>query len=176
MVGTVLLTDEQWAKIDKIPGWLTRNEADLLYELCQSPWCEIGCWRGRSASVLALKGAGWAVDHFENEAKEEFLAFTKELDITLLASDFRDAANVVGEVRLLHLDADHSYQATKSAFNLYAPKLARGGFLVIHDAWPANPHREPDWPGTHKFVLELMMDPAWVCIGGADRSAAFRKP
>lgn len=181
MVVTVRLTDSEWAEIDRIPGWLSKDEADLLYELCQSPWCEVGSWVGRSVNVLAKKGPGWAVEWFKGNpesfpiSRVEFLGNTQGLDFTLVDGDFRKAADRVGELRFLHLDADHSYEGTKKAFDLYSPKLARGCFLVLHDVWPEEHLKELPYPGVYRFATELMQSKDWLCVGGVGRSAAFRK-
>lgn len=179
MVVTICLKDDEWVEVNKIPGWLNRQEADLLYELCESPWCEIGCFHGKSLNVLAKKGHGWAIDPLKDPElgsfEPEFFHHTKDLDFTFVHKDFRDAVDDVGEIRFLHLDADHSYEATKEAFDLYAPKLSPGRFLVMHDAWPENPWLGHFWPGVYRLTAELMADEGWICVGGAGRSAAFRK-
>ena len=183
MVVTVCLSDEDWQKVDRIPGWLSRQEADLLYELCQPPWCEVGSWLGRSLNVLEKKGHGYAVESFQarpelshpDNTRENFRRYTEKANFTLLDGDFRDMAEQVPEIAFLHLDADHSYQGTKEAFDLYAPKLRKGCFLVLHDVFTENPKLGHAWPGVYRFASELMADPGWICVGGAGRSAAFRK-
>ena len=181
----VRLTDELWQRADSIQGWLSYAEALLLAEYVRSPWCEIGCWKGRSAVILAQSGPGFCVDWFHGmpEHVEEFSTepvFRESvagLPVTVIAKKFEDAVDDVPEgLRFLHLDADHSYYGTRRAFELYAPKLEPGGFLVVHDAWWQTGAQQPSaWPDVTIFAHELLGDPEWDHVEDAERSAVFRK-
>jgi cephalosporin hydroxylase len=58
-----------------------------------------------------------------------------------LRSDSHDQATVeelrsrLGEreIDLLMIDGDHSFEGVKADFELYAPLVARGGFVAFHD-------------------------------------------
>ena len=167
-----------WARANAISGWLTRREGDLLYSLCRSPWCELGSWAGRSAVILAARGPGTCVDWFREGNQPSHLEDNVPSTCTILHSDFRDAADLVEPgLRFLHLDADHSYAATKEAWDLYMPKLEPGGHVVIHDAWVYGTVHNP-WPECTMFVEELMADQEGngiLHVYDVERSAAFRK-
>lgn len=173
MAGAVL-TDELWDRIDEIPGWLERDEAEFLLALCKSPWLEIGAHRGRSTRVLALTGPGTSIDNFDGppdepgEWMDEFVANTADLNCSLIVSDFRECHRQVGEIAFLYLDADHSYEATKRAYSLYEPKVVPGGVIALHDAvggW---------WEGVERFYWDLRKSDL-AHVGNVGRVAAFRK-
>jgi len=48
------------------------------------------------------------------------------------------------EIDLLYLDGDHSYSGVKSDYERYAPLVAKGGIIGIHDIWQVpNPEALP---------------------------------
>jgi hypothetical protein len=138
---------------------------------------------GRSALVMADKGHGWAVDWFKGSTEHgefvdtlpEFTANTAGSDVTVVVKRFEDAVYDVGTINTLHLDAEHSYQATREALSLYSPKLNKGGLLLLHDAWPNDVFSDPPWPGVYKLATELMSSRRWMYVGGVRSYAAFRK-
>lgn len=184
------LTDEQWAVADGIDGWYFRAEADLLWRLCDGLWCEVGCWRGKSTVVLAQSGyKGYAIDWFkgspEHQGKppntlEDFKRYVAPFpNVTILDYRFEDCADQVPDgLRLLHLDADHSYAATRAAWELYAHKVEVSGHVVLHDAWSPSGGRRIEgapWPGTCQFALEMEQHPEWELVESVERCAAFRR-
>ena len=178
MAAAVRLTfPDAWEKAERIQGWLGRGEAKLLYDLCDGPWCEIGSWKGRSTTVLANTGyRGYAVDHFKGspehpESTDTYEEFVWNVggyrNVTVLPFKFRAAAPFVPDgLRLLFLDADHSYEQTKLAFDLYESKLAPFGHVVFHDA------RGDGWPGVERVVAEM----PWAHAATVEQSIAFQKP
>lgn len=187
MVELVRVADHLWRRADAIPGWFSREEADLVYTLCESPWCEVGCYQGRSTVILASTGPGTVVDHFEGTASHpeewgknnyrEFLVNTWGFPVRVLKGPFAQVSEKVKDnLRFLHLDADHSYEATKLAFDLYAPKLVKGGHLALHDAWGEDGSKmDTAWPGSMQFAKDLIANPRWEHVGDARRLAAFKK-
>ena len=163
-----------------IPGWFSQEEADLYLEYLDGEWCEVGCWRGRSAVLLASSGYhGTVVDWFQgspqhdlendNETVEADLRRNLSgLDVDIISGDLREVSHKVGKVQFLHLDADHWGDMTEVAFDLYSPKILTGGILALHDAYG-------NWRDTVSFVNGLMGRPGWVFLGKADRAAVFRK-
>jgi len=57
------------------------------------------------------------------------------------------------EYDYIHLDGDHSYTGVKSDFNLFWPRLKKGGFLALHDI--ASPDKDGNVYGTRDFWAEL---------------------
>jgi hypothetical protein len=175
------LTEYQWGQAERIQGWLGKEEAAFLFELCQGPWCEVGCWKGRSTVVLAqTHHPGWAVDHFHGtegehpegtDTRAEFMAnIGPYTNVTVLPYKFRGASAMVPEdLNLVFLDADHSYEGTFQAFQLYAPKVERGGHVALHDA------KGGGHPGVEEFVAELRGNQAWQELPAVEHTIAFKK-
>lgn len=63
--------------------------------------------------------------------------------IHLIESDSKSAASHLeswlgtDEIDLLFIDGDHSIDGCKSDFDLYAPRVAVGGYIIFHDIFPA---------------------------------------
>jgi hypothetical protein len=176
------LTEYQWAQAERIQGWLGKEEARFLFELCQGPWCEVGCWKGRSTVVLAqTHHPGWAVDSFEGSpapdptadggTKPEFMEnIGPYTNVTVLPYKYRGASAMVpDDLSLVFLDADHSYEATREAFLLYSPKVEQGGHVAFHDA------KGDGWPGVEEFVGELRANQAWRELPAVELTVAFQK-
>lgn len=173
------MTSEQWAKAERIQGWFGRSEAELLFRLTRGPWCEVGCWKGRSTTVLAETGfPGWAVDWFKGSSNHapgtdtyaEFMENLRGYDsVTVLPMRFEDAVAYVGALNLLHLDAEHSFEATEQAFRLFETKVMAGGHVVFHDA------RGGGWPEVEDFVASLRPSRKWRTAGETDRLKAFQR-
>lgn len=57
-----------------------------------------------------------------------------------------------GPIRLLFIDADHSYEASKADFEAWEPHVARGGLIAFHDIGA--------WEGVTQFYNELVTSEA----------------
>ncbi len=53
----------------------------------------------------------------------------------------------------IHVDGDHSYNGVKLDFDLFWPKLNKGGFIAFHDI--ASPDKDGNIYGTRDFWAEL---------------------
>jgi len=53
----------------------------------------------------------------------------------------------------VHIDGDHSYEGVSLDFELYWPKVEKGGFLAIHDIF--SPDKDGNFYGTRKFWEEI---------------------
>jgi hypothetical protein len=164
-----------WWEID---GWFSHAEADFLLPFVTGTWCEIGCYKGRSTRVWAETGyPGYAIDWFQGSPEhpegtdtfEEFLFNTLDCgDFEILAERFETAARFVPEdLHFLHLDGEHSYHATRKAWDMYSPKVRRGGVVAFHDA------AEGGWPEVEQVVAEIRSNQNWFELGTVERSVAF---
>jgi predicted O-methyltransferase YrrM len=118
---------------------------------------EIGRWRGGSTILLAAalgpKGTLWSID---NEEKEERLAAetlhersyddqTREflarhgLRAELLVGDSRTIDVATGEVDVVLIDGDHSYDGVRSDFERFGTRVRVGGAVLLDDAFPSPP-------------------------------------
>jgi predicted O-methyltransferase YrrM len=77
------------------------------------------------------------------------------------------AAHLVCEVYdVLLIDADHSYEAVKRDFELFAPRIPVGGHVVFDDV--------PTWHGPTKFHREVPRD-EWKLVEYWPNQAVFRR-
>jgi predicted O-methyltransferase YrrM len=135
---------------------------------------EIGSYLGRSTAFLAAgsKGVGRekvvAVDHFggsaEHQAGQQYASavlaregttlyqFTANLRavglddyVTPIVASSEDAARRwIGPIRLLFIDGDHGYEASRRDFELWSPFVTPHGLICLHDI--------PNWPGVTRFL------------------------
>ena len=133
---------------------------------------ELGAWTGLTTSYLAAacrargKGHVYAVDTFKgsHEVLDHYISVERFGGDTLSAFRQRIAAAGVGgqidvlvgltsemvhayrgvAIRVLFIDADHSYEGVRRDFELWSPLVAPGGLIIFHDYVGA--------PGVTKFV------------------------
>ena len=171
-----------WRKAERIHGFFLKNEAELLSQLCTGLWCEVGCYKGRSTTVLAETGhEGYAIDTWKGTPDprdptfngREYTTFLRNIDeyenVIIVQQDFRKVSDhlIPPDLHLLHLDADHSYEMTRAAFEKFSPKVVVGGHVAFHDA------KGDGWPGVEKFVAELSDE--WARVGHAGSLVAFQR-
>lgn len=155
--------EKVFAKISQIKGWLTREEAAILYELSRRKECsfivEIGAYHGRSTTLLASSGN--EVVTFD-PMKEIFsapiedsvrIALAANLSYYSNAKWYRHgvSADVLSKKRvdLLYIDGNHIYPAPLEDFNVVFPFLHKESYVCFHDY---GSHR----PGVCRAVDELV--------------------
>ncbi len=139
---------------------------------------EIGSFKGRSTCYLALgsKRANrepvYAIDHFEGspEHQEGAECATKEIETEgttfnvfkrnieaqglsdyvrpIVASSREASATWDQPIRLLFIDGDHSYEASREDFECWEPFVVPGGLIAFHDIGRG--------PGVTEFYNELV--------------------
>lgn len=169
-----------WERAARVPGWLTKREGRCLHQWARSPWLEIGCWLGRSTTILASSGPGTVIDTFlgtpshdqevgyaaTHDIRDGFLRNTVGLPVWVIQADFRDSPLTTTNLEFLYLDADHSEGATEEAFAIYAPRVRRGGLVAFHDVG------DPGWPDVEPFVTGI----GWAAVAAAGRVRVLQKP
>ncbi|MDW8289338.1 MAG: class I SAM-dependent methyltransferase [Armatimonadota bacterium] len=183
---------ELLALTEKVEGWLTVEEGELLYQLARA--CkgkgvivEIGSFKGKSTIWLAkgsLAGAGvrvFAIDpHTGSEEHrqdgqpvwtyDEFVvnlrhAGVEEVVTPLLTTSAEAAAGFDQPVELLFIDGDHRYAAVRQDFDLWFPKLLEGGYLLMHDTIR--------WDGPRRVARESVYLSPHFCEVGFVHSITF---
>jgi len=132
-----------------IPGWLTEEEGEALYELAKrctgrGVIVEIGSWKGKSTVCLGLgskAGRGvrvYAVDPHADYRFGEFKENIERAGITELVTPVRSksqeaAADFHEPIELLFIDGSHEYEDVRADFEQWVPKVVEGGTVAMHD-------------------------------------------
>ncbi|HEX9380891.1 MAG TPA: class I SAM-dependent methyltransferase [Gaiellaceae bacterium] len=141
-----------------IPGWLTDEEGEALYDLARA--CagkgvivEIGSWKGKSTVCLGLgtkAGAAVPVYAVDPHADYRFGDFKKNVERAGIAELVRPvpslsqaAADEFHEpIELLFVDGSHEYDLVLEDFEKWVPKVVDGGWVAFHDTtWTAGPRK-----------------------------------
>lgn len=123
-------------------GWLTENEAKILWDTAQKTKgviVEVGSYRGRSASLLGKLGRPiicidpWD-DRFHSELSgdEIFAHFkenTKGLDVTPMRMKVENWTPILAE--FVYLDGDHTYEGTVA--QIKKALECNPKYIAIHD-------------------------------------------
>ena len=144
--------------IADVPGWLTDEEGEALYDLARA--CtgkgvivEIGSWKGKSTICLGLGSrAGvsvpvYAIDPHADYRFGDFKTNVERAGITDLvrpiASLSQPAADDFEEpIELLFVDGSHEYDLVLEDFEKWVPKVVDGGWVAFHDTtWTAGPRK-----------------------------------
>jgi predicted O-methyltransferase YrrM len=144
---------------------------------------EIGSFLGRSTCFLALgafrggKQPVTAVDHFggspehqvgqphESEVLKaegttfgQFLRNLRQAGVfdhvrPIRASSIEAASHWSEPIRLLFIDGDHSYEASRADFEAWSPFVEEEGLIAFHDV--------DQWAGVTRFYAELLEAGTW---------------
>ena len=144
--------------IAEVPGWLTDEEGEALYDLARA--CtgagvivEIGSWKGKSTICLgrgSLAGAAvpiYAIDPHADYRFGDFKANVDRAGITDLVrpvtSLSQSAADEFQEsIELLFVDSSHEYDLVLEDFEKWVPKVVEGGWVAFHDTtWTSGPRK-----------------------------------
>jgi len=170
-------------KIEKyVEGFFSSHYGETVYNYARE--CkggvivEIGSWKGRSTCYMAHGSKQgnevkvYAVDPFEgsDEHKEfldgkstfdEFITNIKKLKVDDIITPMRmsseEASKQINEpVSMILIDGSHNYEDVKLDFEIWHPKLIKGGIIIFHDA-----SSEGGWEGPKKVVEEIDNNPAF---------------
>jgi MMP 1-O-methyltransferase len=144
--------------IADVPGWLTDEEGEALYELAKrctgrGVIVEIGSWKGKSTICLGLgsrAGSGVPIFAIDPHADYRFGDFKTNVEragigdlVTPVASLSQAAADEFEEpIALLFVDGSHEYDLVLEDFEKWVPKVVDGGWVAFHDTtWTAGPRK-----------------------------------
>jgi len=153
----------------------------LIKEGVEGELVELGAYRGHTASLLAkmarkLDRIAYILDTFtrfdpadvtgvdasvtlagfRDTSREAVRALVGEDNVHYIKGGFPQTAGQLpadGRYCLMHIDCD-LYAPILSALQYFYPRVAPGGFLVIHD------YSSPHWRGAEKAVDEFFADKA----------------
>jgi MMP 1-O-methyltransferase len=140
--------------IKDVPGWLSDEEGEALYELAREctgrgAIVEIGSWKGKSTICLGLgsrAGSGvpiFAVDPHADYRHGEFKDNIERAGIADLVTPVKGLSQeVVGgfdeAIELLFVDGSHEEDDVRDDFEHWVPKVVEGGVVAFHDTtWHA---------------------------------------
>jgi MMP 1-O-methyltransferase len=144
--------------IADIPGWLTDEEGEALYELART--CrgdgvivEIGSWKGKSTVCLGLGSqAGssvpvYAIDPHADYRFGDFKANVERAGIAGLVRPVASLSQTAADgfddpIELLFVDGAHEYELVLEDFEQWVPKVMDGGWVAFHDTtWTRGPRK-----------------------------------
>ena len=144
--------------IADIPGWLTDEEGEALYELARScngsgAIVEIGSWKGKSTVCLGLGSkAGnsvpvYAVDPHADYRFGDFKTNVERAGIADLVRPIASLSQAAADdfdqaIELLFVDGSHEYDLVLEDFEKWVPKVVDGGWVAFHDTtWTKGPRK-----------------------------------
>jgi MMP 1-O-methyltransferase len=144
--------------IKDVPGWLSDEEGEALYELAQE--CtgkgvivEIGSWKGKSTICLGLgsrAGEGvpiFAVDPHADYRHGEFKENIERAGIADLVTPLKGLSQEVADgfdqpIELLFVDGSHEEDDVRRDFEKWVPKVVDRGIVAFHDTtWHDGPRK-----------------------------------
>ena len=148
--------------IKDVPGWLSDEEGEALYELArectgEGVIVEIGSWKGKSTICLGLgsrAGNGvriFAVDPHADYRHGEFKENIERSGIADLVTTVKGLSQEVVDgfeepIELLFVDGSHEEDDVRKDFEQWVPKVVDGGVVAFHDT---------TWhPGVRKVVAQ----------------------
>ncbi|MFZ9376643.1 MAG: class I SAM-dependent methyltransferase [Candidatus Fonsibacter ubiquis] len=150
-------------------NWFSyQNLYSKVVNQCQndSRFVEVGCWKGRSTSYLAVEIANskknidlYCVDTWEDpKIYNKFLDNMKPVEKNYfplkLSSEDASKKFKDGSLDFVFLDASEDYENVKKDIQNWLPKIKPGGILAGHDYYPEEMH---DWfPGVKQAVNETL--------------------
>jgi predicted O-methyltransferase YrrM len=178
----------------RIPGLYRKGEARFLYRLARrrGRFVELGCWMGRTTSILLQAGAIWGatlttVDPFVSiptqKTQSSAARWRRNLEgvglnppalLEMTSDEALDHHQ--DEIALLFVDADHSREAVARDLEAWTPRVKVGGVVALHDMF------YPSVPGVCQAVSEWwaserddVTEPRWEFVGLRDYTIAFRR-
>ena len=154
-----------WEAIDRIPGYMTRDECEWLAGIAKTAqsWTELGAYCGRSMLCVGLhlpRGASLRIvdsclGFILRAGQTLFTTYLElqqqrsDLDIILVKMDSSKSAEILPDSDVVFVDAGHNYEQVSADIAAWKPKCRR---LCGHDF---NRH---GWPDVVRAVREHVPD------------------
>jgi predicted O-methyltransferase YrrM len=169
---------------------MTIRQGAYLFGLCRGMpvrrAIEIGRFRGGSTVLIAAgmdpEGILWSIDLGEKEERfarpggrpfdEQIRDFCDRhgFSVEILVGDSRTIEVTTGEVDLVLIDGDHSYEGVRSDFERFGRRIRQGGAVLLDDAFDeALFPSHSDTVG--RLVEEIVAKGEFELVGRVDRMA-----
>lgn len=139
-----------YAGIDSPHTQTSKAEQEAVRKYAEGRKCalEIGVYEGVNTKIigssLAAGGRLYGIDPFfkgtlgicyhEQIARMHIGGLLLRSSITLIKTLSKDAAkDIPNDLDFIFIDGDHSLEGITLDWTLYAPKVAQGGFMLLHD-------------------------------------------
>jgi predicted O-methyltransferase YrrM len=134
--------------LDSPDSQVSARELQMLlkYSRNASVICEIGCYEGKTSVALAKNTTGtvYSVDpFFKGRLGIPYGHWIARLhskrshtrNLVLIQGFSKEVAATFNlPIDFLFIDGDHSYDAAKSDWTIWYPKIVEGGMIALHDA------------------------------------------
>jgi hypothetical protein len=154
---------------EKVKGYLTLNEAQVLYDCAKlapsnGQAVELGSYYGRSSLVISQVRPLFCIDNWTTGAETstgpenpgdimpDFIANIAGTACLPIRGQTVDVGKTFAQpIAFLFIDASHDYESVRADMDAWLPKLIPGAIVVFHDY-------QPNFPGVVKAVGELSKD------------------
>ena len=125
--------DNKFGKVDFVDAGMDMNEVN---KVAGDHWGGVGFWKKCNPKR-----------YFGKFGMEEYI------DLYVMRDDKFAKKYSKRTYDYIHIDGDHSYKGVKLDFDLFWPRLNKGGFMAFHDI--ASPDKDGNVYGTRDFWAEL---------------------
>jgi len=175
-----------------IPGLFTGDESRFIYPHARAAATivEIGAWKGRTSALFAIAavqggGSVTSIDPFVDAGahgsgspqvwRANLNAHQLPLPRLLHLESNAAYTQWRGDIGLLFIDGDHSYQAVRDDLRLWTPHVKTLGVVAVHDMFSSS------FPGIAQAVHEWWQaerdaqGAVWQCLGQRGALVLFRR-
>jgi len=133
--------DEIFDSIKDIPGWMGFEDCEVLHKYAskvKGTIVEIGCYAGRSTTLLALSSPKSEITTIDSMAmgnvEGELMENIKGLRVDFIRKHSSEAgAEWIQPIDLLFIDGDHSFKQVMEDIELFVPCVRSGSYVLFHD-------------------------------------------
>lgn len=178
---------------DKPHSQTTENEKKAITKYAAGSKCavEIGVYEGVNTTNIAKTiGSGsilYAIDpfvkgrlgicYYEKIAKQQVRKNKVGDRIQFIQAFSAEAAPLVpAQIDFIFIDGDHSVEGIKKDWELYAPKIRPGGYMLLHDT--RIPAHDPSVAGlgSHQYFESVIKyDPGFTLVDAIDSLSVLRR-
>jgi len=156
--------------------WLRATAAEIEAEFEHPVIVNIGIFRGASLYCLRAGAPTATLYGIDIIYPQGHVLDKKARAVVIVGDSALCAADVEDPVHLVFVDGDHSYQGVKADIDAWAPKIAVGGGIAVHDFAPERKVAAKH-AGIKRAVLEWEQehDGRWYLLAPVGSLRAYRR-